>query len=177
VLLYSGAARRSSDTPQPMPVSVTPAAPALGLHPLCLCRRYSEDRPGSALGSRGFAMLPVVQPESAPQRLRHIRDCPPGRLLQQGFLPHVQHDPPRTLHSGFGARTHPVHLRDSYEARCGYLLLPLFEPHRISRHGTTAHVLLLVSSWRSWPASLTAMSLRSGPQSVPSDQPHSMRTT
>jgi hypothetical protein len=61
------------------------------------------------------------------------------------------------------------HLRDSYEARCGYLLLPLrFEPDRISRHGTTAHVLLLVSSWRSWPASLTAMSLAV----VPSLYPH-----
>jgi hypothetical protein len=52
------------------------------------------------------------------------------------------------------------HLRDFYEARCGNRLLPLrFEPDRISRHGTIAHVLLLVSSWRSWPASLTAMSL------------------
>jgi hypothetical protein len=51
----------------------------------------------------------------------------------------------------------------------GYLLLPLrFEPDRISRHGTTAHVLLLVSSWRSWPASLTAMSLAV----VPSLYPH-----
>jgi hypothetical protein len=36
------------------------------------------------------------------------------------------------------------------------------------RHGTTAHVLLLVSSWRSWPASLTAMSLAV----VPSLYPH-----
>jgi len=69
---------------------------------------------------------------------------------------------------------HPDHhraaptLRDFNEARCGYLLLPLrFEPDRISRYGTTAHVLLLVSSWRSWPASLTAMSLAVVPSQYP----------
>jgi hypothetical protein len=58
----------------------------------------------------------------------------------------------------------------------GFLRSPLrisaaalrFEPDRIGRHGTTAHVLLLVSSWRSWPASLTTMSLAV----VPSLYPH-----
>jgi hypothetical protein len=45
---------------------------------------------------------------------------------------------------------------------------PPVRADRISRHGTTAHVLLLVSSWRFWPASLTAMSLAV----VPSLYPH-----
>ena len=34
------------------------------------------------LGVGVFAMIPVVQPESAPQRLGHSKDCAPGRLLQ-----------------------------------------------------------------------------------------------
>ncbi len=39
--------------PQPMPVPVLQLRQHQGLHSLCLCRRYSADRPGNAHGPRG----------------------------------------------------------------------------------------------------------------------------